>query len=86
MGGAKLLKAREIQRKAGIRLLPGAHPRFGAPDQCSLKEDLVMKAWLNRCARQMFAALELIARRRLQPVPVPSDERRRLAEWRRQRQ
>ncbi|MGH8354547.1 MAG: PA1414 family protein [Pseudomonas sp.] len=42
-----------------------------------------MKAWLNRCARQMFAALGLIERRRLQPVPVPSDERRRLAEGRR---
>lgn len=42
-----------------------------------------MKAWLSRFAWQLSVTLGLIER--LQPIPVRSDEQRRLAEARRQR-
>ncbi|BBP84375.1 hypothetical protein thsps21_49000 [Pseudomonas sp. No.21] len=44
-----------------------------------------MKAWLSHIAWQLSVTLGLSERPRLQPIPVRSDEQRRLAEQRRRR-
>ncbi|MGH8434452.1 MAG: PA1414 family protein [Pseudomonas sp.] len=42
-----------------------------------------MKIWLHTLAWKLSVALGLSEAPRLQPIPIPSEERRRLAEQRR---